>query len=289
MTTRPRAGPLQPSIATTTSPTLPVASRRSPTASATSPWEIAMRSRASNTDSSNVRPFAVPFSRSAPTSSSLSFSSRRACSSFWSSPSLPSSARCVASERPAASLIDRTAADLKSASGLRSSEEENWRTRSSRDLVRVSATASRTRFCTDTALPSPKRRSSSLASWPSSSPKTSANWVSKNSAIVRALSANSTCTSLDAFSNSVLTNSALAAACSRSSTRAPISTASRTVLTGSSPLLSRSWTRRTAQRSSTTRPSMTTRSPSVRTWGGRRGVAASIVVGDSWSHGTAPT
>ena len=93
-------------------------------------------------------------------------------------------------------MIARTAADLKSASGLRSSAAENWRTRSSRDFVSVSATASRTRFCTETALPSPKRRSSSLASWPSSSPNTSANCASKNSAIVRALSVNSCWTSL---------------------------------------------------------------------------------------------
>ena len=70
----------------------------------------------------------------------------------------------MASERLAACWISRTAALLKSASGLRSSAAENWRTRSSRDLVSVSETASRTRFCTEIALPSPKRRSSSFAS-----------------------------------------------------------------------------------------------------------------------------
>ena len=81
----------------------------------------------------------------------------------------------MASERLAASSIERTAADLKSASGLRSSAAENWRTSSSRERVSVSATASFTRFWTDTELPSPKRRSSSRASCPSLSPNTSAN------------------------------------------------------------------------------------------------------------------
>ena len=42
-------------------------------------------------------------------------------------------------------------------------------------MASVSPTASRTRFCTEVALPSPKRRSSSFASCPSSSPNTSAN------------------------------------------------------------------------------------------------------------------
>ena len=124
---------------------------------------------------------------------------------------------------------------MKSASGFDASAEENCFTRSSRERAMVSCTSSRTRFCTDVALPSPKRRSSSFASWPSSSPKTSANCCSKNWAIVRACSVNSCWTSREAFSNSVFTNSAFAPACSRSSTRAPISTASTTTLTGSSP------------------------------------------------------
>ncbi len=147
----------------------------------------------------------------------------------------------------------RTVLALKSASGLRPSPAENWRTRSSRDLVMASPTSSRTRFCTDAVLPSENSFSNSLASWPLSSPKTSSTFLPKCSATVRALSENWRSISCAVFSNSVRTYSALAAACSRSSTRAPISIASATVLTGSSPDCSRSRTSRAAASSSTLR------------------------------------
>ena len=52
-------------MSTTTSPVLPEAPGWSPTASATSPWRSASASTASATDSSKLRPLAVPRSRSA--------------------------------------------------------------------------------------------------------------------------------------------------------------------------------------------------------------------------------
>ncbi len=268
-------------MSTTTSPVLPEAPGWSPTASATSPWRSASASTASATDSSKLRPLAVPRSRSAPTSSSLSFSSRSAWSSFWRSPSCWSSARCVACWRLAAWLIDSSAPALKSASGFDPSAAENWRTRSWRERTSASLTSSRTRFCTEAELPSPKSFSRSRASWPVSGPKTSSTLVPKCSATVRALSVNWLSTSRDTRSNSVFTYSALAAACSRSSTRAPISIASRTVLTGSSPACSRSRTSRTAHSSCRSSSRTTSRSPTTATWDCLSGVAASIVV---WSH-----
>ena len=99
----------------------------------------------------------------------------------------------------------------------------------------ASPTSSRTRFCTEAELPSPKCFSRSLASRPLSGPNTSSTFLPKCSATVRARSVNWASSSREARSNSVFTYSELAAACSRSSTRAPISIASRTVLTGSSP------------------------------------------------------
>ena len=80
-TTRPRAGPVQPSIATTTSPVLPVPPLRSPTASQSSPWRTAISSSAAYTASSNERPLAVPRSASCATASAFSFSARARSSS----------------------------------------------------------------------------------------------------------------------------------------------------------------------------------------------------------------
>ena len=55
---------------------------------------------------------------------------------------------------------------LKSASGFEPSAAENCLIRSSRERAIVSATSSRTRFCTEATTPSEKRFSRSLASWP---------------------------------------------------------------------------------------------------------------------------
>ena len=266
------------SSATTTSPTFPVASFRSPTASATSPWTLASWSRASATPSSNVRPLAAPRSRSTSSSSSFSRSSRSACTCFSSSAIWRSSACWLSFWRWSAAFSTRIVPALKSASGLLPSAEENCFIRSSRERAIVSCTSSRTRFCTDAELPSENSFSSSLARWPLSGPKTSSTRSLKYSATVRARSVNCAFSSVAARSNSVFTNSALAPACSRSSTRAPISTASRTTFAASSPFCSRSRTSLTAHSSSTTRPSIVRRSPTVRICAALSGVAASIVL-----------
>ena len=80
-TMRPRAGPVQPSIATTTSPVLPVPPLTSPTASQSSPCRTAISSSATDTASSNERPLAVPRRASCATASAFSFSDRARSSS----------------------------------------------------------------------------------------------------------------------------------------------------------------------------------------------------------------
>ena len=116
---------------------------------------------------------------------------------------------------------------LKSASGLLPSAAENCFIRSSRELGERLGDRSRTRFCTDAALPSQKQLLELLGEL---AVLLAEHLVELRLEVLRDLarrSVNSLFSSRAAFSNSALTNSALAPACSRSSTRAPISTASR--------------------------------------------------------------
>ncbi len=89
--------------------------------------------------------------------------------------------------------------------------------------------------CTATADSAPNSRSSSLARWPFSGPKTSSTCLPSTSATARAFSVNAPSTSRETFSNSVRTKSALTSACSRDSTRAPISIASTSTSAASAP------------------------------------------------------
>ena len=181
-------------------------------------------------------------------SSSFSFSSLSACICFSSSPICAGAAR--AGSRPGAAPRARSTwvvAALKSASGLEPSAEENWRTRSSRDLASDSATTSRTRFCTEAELPSEKSFCELLGELAVLRPEHLVDLGRRSAPPPCApCSVNSWSSWREAFSNSVRTYSALADACSRSSTRAPIAIASVTVLTGSSPACSRSRTSRAA-------------------------------------------
>src|SRR4051794_4658863 len=265
----PRAGPSHAPIDTTTSPFLPVASRRSPTASATSPSGCAMASIASKTSSSKERPLAVPRSRSASSSPAASFSARARASSACMTDMRSSTARSRSDCWSKACFITAIDWRWKAASGLEGSSAANWRRRSSRTRTIASSMTAFTRCWTAAEESSEKCLASSRDRWPFSGPSASSTFALKYSATERAFSVNAAST----FSASTRKCSTPAPVCSRSRTRAPISIASRMTRAGSSA----SRASATAHSSSTTSPSMSRRSPRMRTEvEAKRGVAASM-------------
>ncbi len=207
---------MQPSIATTTSPVLPVPPLRSPTASQSSPCATAISSSAAYTASSNERPLAVPRSASCATASAFSFSAR-ARSSSTTRPCI----RSLISRSRALLLVGASASSTpsevrwKTANGLSSESAVNCLRRSSRITPIASASAALSWFCTATEDSSPKCFVSTRATCPVSGPNASSNLRSKTSATARERSANSPCTSRAVFSSSALTNSTFAPVCSR--------------------------------------------------------------------------
>ena len=265
---------MQPSIATTTSPVLPVPPLRSPTASQSSPWRTAISSSAAYTASSNERPLAVPRSASCATASAFSFSAR-ARSSSTTRPCI----RSLISRRRACCWSDvcfiaPSQARWKTANGLSSESAVNCLRRSSRITPIASASAALSWFCTATDDSSPKCFVSTRATWPFSGPNASSNLRSNTSATARERSANSAWDSRAVFSSSAFTNSTLAPVCSRFRTRAPISSASATTAAGSSPASTRARTSSTTVGSSIANPSTSTRLARTVMRGWRSGVAA---------------
>ena len=118
-------------------------------------------SSASATISSNERPFAVPRSRSASSSTAPAFSARSRASSDCSDAIRSSIARRRSDCCSKAWRMTASCWRWKPARGLEGSSAANWRRRSSRDLAMTSSIADFTRWCTAPELSSEKCLASS--------------------------------------------------------------------------------------------------------------------------------